>query len=510
MSNRRFEMYEIRQVIQRLRLGESDRDVARAQRVGRKTVARVRRQANERGWLDSKTPLPEDGELAQVFAPAPTNRSVSSAAPFREQILAWHGQGITATAIQQALARKYRFTGSVHTIYRLLDRAVDLDPPATMILDFAVAEAAQVDFGQGPQIVDRATGEVLKTWFFVMTLAWSRHQYAEFVRNQKVETWLACHRHAFEWFNGVPGRLIIDNAKCAITRACYYEPTVQRAYGDLALGYGFRIDACPPRDPRKKGRVEAGVKYVKSSFLPLREFHSLAHANAELRAWVLGEAGNRIHGTTRARPLTLFTETEQALLKPLPTIAPECPVWAQVRVHGNAHVQYEYCHYSVPFRLIRHSLWLAATASVVRLYEDHALVATHARLTKPGSHATVPDHMPPDAQAYALRDPQWCLKSAQAIGPACRAVVEALFADRVLEHLRAAQGLLRLADQYGATRLEAACARAVHFGTPRYRTVKSILVQGLDRVSAQAEAEALEDPYVRGGRFSRSSSESVH
>ena len=135
---------------------------------------------------------------------------MSSAAPFQEQILAWHGQGITATAIHQALVRKYRFTGSVHTIYRLLDRVVDSSPPATVILDFAVAEAAQVDFGQGPQIVDRATGEVMKTWFFVMTLAWSRHQYAELVRNQKVETWLACHRHAFEWFNGVPGRLIID------------------------------------------------------------------------------------------------------------------------------------------------------------------------------------------------------------------------------------------------------------------------------------------------------------
>jgi hypothetical protein len=197
-------MYEIRQVIQRLFRARSDRDVACAQRVGRKTVARVRRQAFERGWLDPKTPLPEDRELAEVFASAPTNRSVSSAAPFREQILAWHGQGITATAIHQALVRKYRFTGSVHTIYRLLDRVVDSSPPATVILDFAVAEAAQVDFGQGPQIIDRATGEVMKTWFFVMTLAWSRHQYAELVRNQKVKTWLACHRHAFEWFNLKP------------------------------------------------------------------------------------------------------------------------------------------------------------------------------------------------------------------------------------------------------------------------------------------------------------------
>ena len=96
------------------------------------------------------------------------------------------------------------------------------------------------------------------------------------------------------------------------------------------------------------------------------------------------------------------------------------------------------------------------------------------------------------------------------MGPPAGPWVEALFADRVLEHLRAAQGLLRLADQYGATRLEAACARAVHFGTPRYRTVKSILVQGLDHVGAQAEAAALKEPYVQGGRFSRSSSESVH
>ena len=90
-----------------------------------KTIARVRRQAPERGWLDPKTPLPEDRELAEVLSPAPTNRSVSSAAPFREQILAWHGQGITATATHQALVRKYRFTGSVHTIYRLLDRVID-------------------------------------------------------------------------------------------------------------------------------------------------------------------------------------------------------------------------------------------------------------------------------------------------------------------------------------------------------------------------------------------------
>ena len=70
-----------------------------------------------------------------------------------------------------------------------------------------------------------------------MVLAWSRHQYAEIVPDQKVETWLSCHRSAFEFFGGVPARVVIDNPKNAITRASYHDPEVQRAYGECAEGY---------------------------------------------------------------------------------------------------------------------------------------------------------------------------------------------------------------------------------------------------------------------------------
>jgi len=152
------------------------------------------------------------------------------------------------------------------------------------------------------------------TWVFVMTLAWSPHTYAELVVDQTVATWLACHRRAFEFFGGVPARVVIDNAKCAITRGATTDPEVQRTYGELAEGYGFRIDPCPPRDPRKKGRVEAGVKFTKRRFVPLREFRSLADANRQLLDWLLGEAGNRLHGTTHERPLTRFEQTERYLL----------------------------------------------------------------------------------------------------------------------------------------------------------------------------------------------------
>ncbi len=254
MGNRGFEMHHYRQVIQRLRLGESDRAIARAERVGRVKVASLRECAAQRGWLDPAGPMPDDASLAaELGTPQRPPQNLSSVEPFREQLLAWHAQGIQATTMHRALVRNHGYGGSVHAVYRFLEREVTSTPQATVMLDFAVGESAQVDFGQGPEITDRRTGEAFKTWIFVMTLAWCRHQYAELVRNQKVETWLALHRHAFEWFNGVPLSVRIDSPKCAITRACYYEPEVQRAYGQLALGYSFRIDPCPVRDPKKKG-----------------------------------------------------------------------------------------------------------------------------------------------------------------------------------------------------------------------------------------------------------------
>lgn len=72
--------------------------------------------------------------------------------------------------------------------------------------------------------------------------------------------------------------------------------------------------------------------------MPLRGFRSLSDANAPLKQWVLETAGNRLHGTTPQRPLTLFVETVKAFLLPLPDVPPQVATWTQVKVHGNCHV----------------------------------------------------------------------------------------------------------------------------------------------------------------------------
>ena len=215
----------------------------------------------------------------------------------------------------------------------------ELPADTTVRLSFAPAEAAQVDFGAGPMLT-HPDGRVRRTWAFVMTLAHCRHQYVEFVWDQSSATWVGCHRRAFEWFDGVPLRVIIDNAKCAIIKACAHDPLVQRAYAECAEGYNFKIDACPPRDSTEEQPVESGVKYVKGNFLPTRTFRDLADLNAQARSWVMTEAGVRVHGTTREQPLVLF-EAERALLRRLPPIAPDLGTWHRVVLHRDCHVQCE-------------------------------------------------------------------------------------------------------------------------------------------------------------------------
>ena len=504
--NRRFEMHHYRHILARMRLGESDRQIDAAGLMGRRTAAKLRKKATAAGWLDADKALPTEAELFEVFSRprAAQARAQSTLAPFEDRIGEWLEDGIRVKKIHQTLKARFGYTGSYSSVRRFVQRLRAGQPRVTTVLTFDPGEAAQVDFGQGPQIVDVDTGEVFKTWYFVMTLCWSRHQYAELVRDQSVETWLGCHRRAFEHFGGVPGKVIIDNPKCAIVKACYHDPQVQRAYADYAEGYGFLINPCPVADPQKKGRVESGVKYVKTSFQPLRDFRSLADANAQLMDWVMGEAGNRCHGTTRTAPLARFAEVERHVLKPLPASAPECARWAQAKVHGDCHIQFDKAYYSVPWPKVGQRVDVRATETTLRVYQRHELVAVHARAERAGQYRTVDAHLPPAHQAFKMRDPQWCLTQAQGIGPHCQALIEALFADRVLDRLRAAQGVIRLATRYTSERLEAACQRALAFDNITYRAVRTILEKGLDQhADPQACFDALSAAYTGQARFGR-------
>ena len=514
MSNRRIEMYQYRQVIVRMRQGESDRAIARTGLLSRSTTRSIRSIALINGWLNLEHPLPDDAVIGNVLSEKKAHEAKSSSkvASHSEQIKAWVEQGIQATVIHRVLVEGHGLTASYNSVQRFVQSIKLRAPDLTIPLNFKPGEAAQVDFGYGPKLLNQQTGIFIKTWVFVMTLCWSRHQYAEIIYDQKIATWLGCHRRAFEWFNGVPSKIIIDNAKCAITTACFHEPIIQRAYADCAQEYGFIISACPPYDPQKKGRVESGVKYVKKNFLPLRTFQDIGDANQQIKQWILAVAGNRIHGSTRHKPLSQFEEIERVLLKPLPDIPPDLCQWFKVKVYRDCHVRFNYCRYSAPYYLVNKELWLRASETTIRLYDEHHMVAVHPRINTPDNPATISEHLPLKASEFLLQEPNWCREKAQQIGQACFKVVELLLNDKICDYLRAAQGVIKLEKTYGALRVESACQRALCYETPQYKVIKSILSKGLDSPSLTQEQafDTLSEAYTGKGQFSRDPKELIH
>jgi len=451
--------------------------------VHRATVKKYREWAAAEGLLEGELPPVEElqSRLAATLPVVPPPRQVSSVEPYRAQVEKLRGEGVRMSAIYARL-QEQGFKGTYAAVQRFVHR---LEPGAvdvTVRVERAPGEEAQVDFGYAGYMLDE-TGQRRKAWAFVMTLAWSRHQYVEFVFDQRVDTWLELHGHAVEFFGGVPKKIVPDNLKAAIVRASWdgTDPQVQWAYRECAEHYGFLIAPCRPFTPQHKGKVERGVDYVKQNFLAGRGELSLSQANRLVRAWCLTTAGQRFHGTTKQQPLTCFEQTERAVLQPLPVQPYEIATWKRVKLHRDCYVVFENAYYSAPFRYVGQTVLVRGSSRTVKiLTTDYDLIATHTRAQQPGERVTLMDHLPSYKVEGLLWNAETALTRAAEVGPATQQTVERLLDDRVVDPLPKARRLLALAQAYGAERLEAACGRALAHDDPAYQTVKRILKEGLD------------------------------
>jgi transposase len=487
---------DVQELVRLVRDGVSDREIAALVGLNRRTVSRYRRWATQQHLLDG--PPPNLGELhEQLQATLPVHvppQQTSSVAAYQEQILAYRQHGLELAAIRARLEEQHGVPISYDAIWRLVRRLEPHQPEAFVRVEVPPGSEAQVDFGYAGLHLDPTTGRLRKSWVFVLVLAFSRHMYAEVVFDQRVEAWLLLHRHAFEWLDGVPERVVLDNLKAAILRASVHDPLVQRAYRECATHYGFRIDPNPPRTPRLKGKVEqGGVHYVKRNFLAGRPPTPLDELNARLRTWCLETAGRREHGTTKQHPLEQFEQIERAALRTLPRAAYDLAMWKQATLHRDCYVVFEGSYYSAPYRLVGQTLWIRGGARTVELFtDDHQVVATHDRASQPGERKTLLAHLPPHKIDGLVSGREACTAQAVSIGPATVEVVQHLLEHRPEDRLHVAQRVLRLAERSGAERLERACVRALHYGTPDYPTLKRILATGLEIAPLQTtEPQAL-------------------
>jgi transposase len=501
-------VHDIRELLRHLQVTPNNSAVQRATGLNRRTIARYRAWAAQHGLLDPAQALPPLEELQQLVTATltltPPPQTVSSVEAHRDLVLQLHAQGVEATAIRLRLQERGDFRGSVSAIYRFLHR---VDPPpldVAMRVERDPGSEAQVDFGYAGRLRDPVTGLLRKAWAFVMLLAFSRHQYVEFVFDQSLPTWIGLHDRALRFFGGVPQRVVLDNLKAGITKACFDDPQVQATYRECAEHYGFLIAPCLPRTPEHKGKVEqGGVHYVKRNFLGGRAPTSLAQANADVRTWCLTTAGLRNHGTTKAQPLLRFQTIEQAQLRPLPPVPYDLAIWKRAKLHRDSYVVFEQSFYSAPCRLVGQTLWVRGGSSTLRIYSaDYALLATHERAAQPGERLTHVDHLPPEKLPGATWTRATCQALAAEVGPATTEVVARLLDDGVIDRHQRVIRILKLRTTVGETRLEAACARLLRFDDLTYTTLKRILARGLEQ-----EPVTLPTPPPPAQTFLRSASE---
>jgi transposase len=337
-----------------------------------------------------------------------------------------------------------------------------------------------VDFaGHTMEVIDVATGEIQRAEIFVAVLGASSFIYAEATASRPLADWIGAHVNALTALGGVPRQIVSDNLKAGITKACFYEPMVNRTYADMAAHYRTAIIPARPYKPRDKAKVEVGVQVVQRWILARlrnRRFFSLAELNRAIRELVenLNDRPMRGWGTTRH---ALFEQLDRPALQSLPSAPYEYADWKRCRANLDYHIEIAKHFYSVPFRLLRQEVEARITAKTVETFHRGKLVATHLRNLRPYRPITVAEHMPSSHRRYRDWTHERIQREAAAIGDDTSALVEIVLRSRPHpeQGFRSCIGILDLRKRYSAERLDAACAKALALGTRSYGSVAAIL-----------------------------------
>jgi transposase len=494
LTRRSFEVKDIVELLMHWHAGRPKVVVAASLGTDPKTVRKYVAKAEEAGLIPGGPPLSqaEWGALVRGWFPELVDaraRSYTYATihEHHDRIEAMLETNTVAT-VHQRLRDEHGLAVGISSLRRYVwlefPDQVAADKVTVMRPEVDPGEEVQIDYGHLGKWLDPRTGKLRRVWGFVMVLAFSRHMFVRPTFSMSQSEWTAAHVEGFEYFGGAPRRLIPDNLKTGVIKPDLYDPGLNRSYAELAEHYGVLIDPARAVKPKDKPRVERQMPYVRDSFWRGRDWVDLADMRRGALEWCTNVAGVRHHRSMEgASPLSVFNTLEAPALFGLPAMTFEVATWSYPKVAPDCHVKVGKALYSVPWRFIGANVDARCGDKTVEVFVDGCVVKTWARIER-GKQTDWAD-FPPEKVAFFMRTPQWCLKRAAELGSSVHELVEGLLSDGALYHLRAAQGVVGLADKYGATRLDAACHRAIEVGDPEYRTVRGILKAGTEHDGAE-------------------------
>lgn len=500
MARRSIAMIEIREVLYQYHQGQSIKALKRSLGLARNTIRSLILEAKAVGFRRGLTQDELDAVLDKLFL---ERSEITTIGPIQEAISSYHKviedwlkhPDMTGKQIRRLLAEQHNFCVSGRSLYRYLHwhcpgYSGKKEQRVTVKLSTPPGHQAQVDFGDVGKLYDPLKKQERRAYAFVMTLSYSRYRFVRFVFDQTIETWVDCHRRAFEFFGAVPRTIIIDNLKAGVIKSDVYDPTINRSYADCERHYGFIVDPAKVRVPRHKGRVERSISLPRQQILAGRAFANIEEANAYALRWCRHDIGEEITSTTGHKPYELFIKEEKQQLLPLPEKPFCCPVWQQAKVHRDCHVVFQGSFYSVPNAYVGQTVDLRADAAMVQIYDqsNQKIIKRHIRTKEKGQSVTDIKDYPPTMAEFIQSNAETYTAKAQEIGPYTQSFVKEIVTADSWQQRRKAAAVLRLAETFSAQDLESGCRLMQQIHQKDYKTLKTLLTDRQNSYRAVKES----------------------
>lgn len=488
-------MTKYREIIRLTGLGFSQRNIMASCGVAQKTVVKVQKRARE---LNLAWPLDDsmtDSKLEGLLFPRDAETSSSKRMPdfayIRKELLR---NGVSKKLLWTEYMEDCRANGDEPLMYSQFCYHIQMDEQkhrATMHISRKPGEQVEVDWAGDPaMLIDPDTGERLKAYVFVGVMTYSQYAYVEAFLDMKQKSWISAHVHMYEYFGGVAKILVPDNCKTAVVHnGGWKDQQINETYQEMAEHYGTAIIPARVRAPKDKPNAEGTVGAISTwitAALRDEQFFSLTELNHTI--WNrLEQFNHKLFQKKEGSRISLFLEEEKPFLTPLPATRFELADWKQATVQFNYHISVDRMLYSVPYEYIKKKVDVRVTEHTIEIFYNHNRIASHRRLTgRPGQYSTITEHMPRDHQRYLEWNGDRFRKWAERIGINTYTVVNAILASKPVEQqtYRSCMGLLKLAEKYPDSRLEAACKKALSFtASPSYKSISNILATGADQTS---------------------------
>ena len=366
-------------------------------------------------------------------------------------------------------------------------------------LDHKAGEKVEVDWsGKTMHYVIRETGEIVTVNLFVGTLPYSQYSYVEACADMKMDSFLRCHVHMYNYFGGVPIRTVCDNLKTGVVKHPKEgEIVLTQDYEALGLHYMTAIMPTGVRKPKQKASVEGTVGKIATAIIAKlrnRTFYSLTEVNQAIteKLYEFNHAPFQKREGSRAEVF----EEEKRDLHPLPSLPYEIAHWVYGRaINLDYHVVYEHNRYSCPYQYVeKKKVDLRITESTLEIYYKDERLTTHNLFPEyaKNRYSTHEEDMPPEFRKIKPWDDTRIRNWAANIGPNTLKVINCVFSSVQIKEqgYNPSLSILNLSKKYSEGRLETACELALTRGirSPRYHHFNAILSANQDTYYLEQKA----------------------